>query len=476
MSIEIKSEVAGPVAPSVSDPIAKRDRSAIRVWQRRRYQAALLAILVLVVAAVIGNSFLTRQYSPEGAVRDYLSALQSGDQTAAWNQIQVAASPSGVTVTATDEKSFKAALSNAKPDLQSFSIASATQVNSTTASVDISYDTSSGTKQSTLLVERSGESRFGIYPSWRVVVVPALLQLDLPAGNSGFTIDGQHFAVVPGKSTIAVLPLQHKFVINGTPMLAEQTMTVDSFLSRGASLAYSPRLTDVGTAKAKTALQAAFTACATKSLPFQTPGSGCPQNAEASIEGQWRVVGDPSSDAQIAFAQDLSVSASGHYQMVFAYQTESGIRHELDGAAYTASMSLSASDLTVTGIQRASGGVQPAQRPAAATDDAAKAVVAKALATCASVHVAYQADCPQQMVDLLVADVTWTQTGDPTANATVNFDGSTGIFTVTGPLDMRATYTSAGFSKSGVGISTGYEAYLVWDGQSLQLITIGGTS
>lgn len=176
-------------------------------------------------------------------------------------------------------------MSATKPDLRSFSVASATQVNSTMASVDISYDTSSGTKQSTLLVERSGESRFGIYPSWRVVVVPALLQLDLPAGNGGVAIDGQHFAVAPGKSTIAVLPLQHKVVINGTPMLAEQMITVNSFLSTGASLTYIPRLTDAGTAKAKTALQAAFTACANKTLPFQTPGSGCPKTRKPHRKG-----------------------------------------------------------------------------------------------------------------------------------------------------------------------------------------------
>lgn len=477
MSIEIKTQVVAPVAAQDGAPVVGPQGRDTRPWQRRRYQVGVLAVIIAIVAAVIGNSYLTRLYSPDGAVRAYMSALQSGDANSAWTQMQVAAPASGATVSATDEHALAAALSIAKPDIRSFSIASSTQANSTTASVVVSYDTSTGSKQASYLVERSGTTRFGIYPSWRVVVVPTVLQLNLPPGSSGLKIDGQQFAAAAGKATIAVLPLPHKIVINRTALFAEQTLSVDSSQSSGGNLAYSPRLTDAGLAKAKTALQAAFAACTTQTNPFLAPGSGCPQSANgASSAGQWRLVGDPTADLEITFSRDLSLVASGHYQMVFANQTESGTEHELDAAAYTASMSASTSDLTASNIQRATSGVPPLQRPAAATDDAAKAVVAKAIAACAAVHAAYQADCPQQLVDLLVANVTWTQTGDPTASAMVTFDPNTGVFKVTGPLEMRATYTAAGFSKSGVGISTGYEAELVWDGSALQLITIQGTS
>src|SRR5258706_785759 len=52
---------------------------------------AITVVIALTIAGVVGTNFLTRQYTPDGAVRQYLAALQAGDAPAAWGELQVSA-------------------------------------------------------------------------------------------------------------------------------------------------------------------------------------------------------------------------------------------------------------------------------------------------------------------------------------------------------------------------------------------------
>ena len=136
-----------------------------------------------------------------------------------------------------------------------------TTADANTAVVNFGYRASGGSKQAKFIAVRSGERRFAFYPIWRLLITPTLLQITLPKGSAGITIEGKAADLPDGKSTVAVLPLAHKVQFNGTQMLAAQTIAVDAFFSLGQSVDYQPRLTAAGMDKAKNAIKALFAMC-----------------------------------------------------------------------------------------------------------------------------------------------------------------------------------------------------------------------
>jgi len=85
-----------------------------------------------------------------------------------------------------------------------------------------------------------------------------------------------------------------------------------------------------------------------------------------------------------------------------------------------------------------------------------------------------QADCPQFIARPLADNVRWTLNGDPLASATVSFDSNTGAFKVRGDFRMTASFQISGYPSSADSATATYDAYVLWDGQSLQVVTIGG--
>src|SRR5216683_4652999 len=142
--------VAAPAKPKLS--------------QRRRLQIGAGSLVALVIIVVLANNFIASQYAPEGALRAYLSALESGNASAAWNQVQVSASASNATATLMDEAALRAALATAKPDFRSFDITVTSNADANTAHVAVTFDTSKGSKQARFLLQRSGDKRFVFYP------------------------------------------------------------------------------------------------------------------------------------------------------------------------------------------------------------------------------------------------------------------------------------------------------------------------
>jgi hypothetical protein len=84
------------------------------------------------------------------------------------------------------------------------------------------------------------------------------------------------------------------------------------------------------------------------------------------------------------------------------------------------------------------------------------------------------AKCPQGAPDVIIEHVRWTLQGDSISGATVSYDGKTGLFTVHGNFSMAVSYTWFGNARSRSSYITHYDAYQLWDGQALQLITIDG--
>jgi len=476
------SEDSIPPAPSTAATPATHAMAPVvkpKLWQQRRSVITAAILLTAVVGAGLGNNFLARQYTPDGAVRQYLSSLQSGNASEAMSVIEVSAPTQPVAAALIDQAAMQSALAAGKPDIKSFAVTETSNSASATT-VSFSYDTATGTKQAKFIVQRSGQTHFGLYPVWHLAVAPALLSITLPAGGNGVTIDGEPIALQSGTSTVAVLPVLHKVQINGTQMLAAQTLTVDAFLSVGESVSYQPTLTPAGMTRAKSVVKTWFTEICAKRTQANIDDGSCPQGLNFLLEwpGQWQVVGDPTQDLAISFDKGLNIAAVGHFEMVFAYQEHGyqGTRHQPSGGGYTAALELGPSDLQVKSIQVAKP-LPALTRPAAATDQAAKDLVAQAFTKCAAVQAQFVADCPQQAPDILITDVHWTLTSDVLSGATVSFDATTGLYTVHGNFSMSVSYVWLDqFSRSGNSYVKAYNARLFWDGQSFQLVTIEGAT
>jgi hypothetical protein len=476
MSTEVETKDAAdsetPAVTSVSSAARPEEPAA---WRRRRYQVIAGAVAIALIAAFVGNNFLARQYSPAGAVSQYLGAIQRGNAAAAWSLIQVTASTTKVDASLIDRAALQAALSSGKPDMKSFAITSTSNASASLAAVNFSYETSSGTKQGALSVGRSGETSFGFYPVWHVVITPALLDVVLPKGSAGLSIDGKAVALPDGaKSTVAVLPLAHSIRFNGTQMLETQVVGVDAFSSLQQTVPYQPKFTSGGLDAARGAIKVAFNACA-KSTSFRP--DACPQTSDSSFgtSPQWQLVGDPLQDPALTFDADLNPVATGHFQMVISYQ-EAGIdgtNHWPSSGGYRAALVLTATGVTVNSIVGAND-LSGLQRPDGATDQAAKDLITKAFSTCAAAKSPAPADCPERLSSPDATNVSWALSGDPLAGSTVAFDQASGLFTLKGKFSMTSTYYVNGYQSGRPSYTTSYAAYLFWDGQALHLVTISG--
>lgn len=447
------------------------------IWRRRWFQLAVGFVLLVFLAAVVGNNLVARQYTPDAAVVAYLSALRSGDADAAWADIEVGVATQPVAASLTDQAALRAALKAARPDISSFDLTKTSNLDSSRALVTVAITTSKGSRQAQILVERVGARTFGLYPTWRVMLAPAVLSLTVPKGAGGVSIDGKVIALPSGKSAVAVLPLSHSVVFGSTPLLQATNLKVDGSAGADQVVAYLPQLTAVGQQQADAAVKGFFSDICAKVTSSEPQNSSCPQSTSEYVAytGQWQVIGDPGQTVTVSTGADGSITLLGFYQMVFAY-TEPGLtgtEHVPATGAFSASATLSQSEIQVNSIDRVTS-TSGFERPAGATDDAAKALVAKAIATCAGVTAEAVADCPQGAPDLIIENVHWSLSGDPTSGATVRFDAATGLFIVHGNFSMSVSYTVFGSATTGRSRTTAYDAYLVWDGQALQLVTING--
>jgi hypothetical protein len=448
-------------------------------WRQRlggRAQLVVALILLLVVAAVGANRYFAGQYSPAGTVREYLSALQAGDSARAWSLMEVASPASQPNAALLNQKALAAALASTKPTYPGLTILSTTS-NGPTATVDVSYVRGSATRQAHIaLVQTTGRSLL-IYPVWKVVVTPALLSVTLPAGSGGDSVDGQSVSLEAGKAqTIAVFPLAHRVQLLGSSMLRGTTQSVDASSLTAVPVPASATLTSGGTDAANKAIAAALTTCAAKS---ELQPADCPQSSTASLVEQvhWQLVGDPTSDLVVAFGADGSATGTGHYQMILSDHPSygSGVEHQAVGGAFKAILHVTSTGVDVGQIQSAQG-VPAVTRPAGATDQAAKNLVAAAIAACAAATTTSVNDCPQ-VTTLAVADPTnvrWTLNGDPVSGATVAFDGDHSILSVTGDFAMAVSLTMRGSQFQGNSATKRFRADLLWDGSKLLLVSVTG--
>ncbi|MDQ6900578.1 MAG: hypothetical protein M3072_13915, partial [Candidatus Dormibacteraeota bacterium] len=322
--------------------------------------------------------------------------------------------------------------------------------------------------------------RYGIYPTWRVVLPPAILRASVPEGASGVLIDGQPVHLSgPGEHKIAVLPVPHTVALQGGPLLEAPTASADATYSAGGEVkvALLPRISNLGREKAKAAIKASFQTCAgmTEAAPI-----GCPQHVDTNAtQGlQWQLIGDPTTTASVDFDADQHLIGSGHFLMTLSYHPPlrpGTTAHDVSGGAYQAHLQIQGSEVQVTSIDQA-GNVPNLSRPTGATDEAAKALVKDAIQKCATATIVNPTDCPQNTDRDYTnfKNIRWTLNGDPVADATVGWDGEHQVFQVSGHYDMTLDYDELGSHQQTKSSTKLYLAKLIWDGTAYQLVKADG--
>jgi hypothetical protein len=156
--------------------------------------------------------------------------------------------------------------------------------------------------------------------------------------------------------------------------------------------------------------------------------------------------------------------AEGHYQMILT-TTANGTR-VAEGGPFYVFLDAAGDSFEVTKMYAdLAGGVPPAARPQAATDQLVLASLRPLFQACAASTDSSPVNCPQFTLDL---SATWALNGDPLAGAQVTFDGDHGYFAITG----NCSFTETGrYPKTAAGQ---YVAYVFWDGSTPVPVKIRG--
>jgi uncharacterized Zn-binding protein involved in type VI secretion len=451
-------------------------------WRSRlglRAQVAAGVVLMLAVGIFAGNAYLSQQYGPEGAARHYFAAVQKGDASGAFADLEVGSPSSRTDAKLVDQTAMAAALRTGRPSFPALDVGNAT-ISGTVAILTASFQATGGRKQLSLTLERAnGDRQLGVYPRWRIAVLPGVLKVAVPSGSSGIQVDGATVALPGGQtSTVAVLPMPHQVTLPATGLMQGQSAAIDATFANpdGWTVTFTPKLTASGQTKASAAINELFKTCAASTS--STP-NGCPQSYDTQSKVQWQLIGDPVAGLTFGNDKQGQASASGHYLFTFAFATSSGATaHGIAGNGYTAGVGVTSTDIRVATIAD-DNNVPAVARPGPATDQAAKDLVQKGFAACAAATDAAPVDCPQTKLSARNAskNVRWTLDGDPLAGANTSWDGNLDALIMKGTFSMAIEYDSTdpvGGHYRDRSDTKQYTAGLIVDSGVLRLIFIRG--
>ena len=444
----------------------------------RRSQVGALALVLLTVALVAGNAVQGQVYGPQGAVKAYFAALESGNVSRATSLIDIGGATTKSDSVFLSRAALVAAMRSEKQTFPGLRVDAPIAVQPDLAVVPVNY---AGAPFSVDVKRESGFFLGSYTAPWRLLSPPVQLTLTPPAGTSHTTVDGQTIAT-GSRSTAALLPLKHLLAYSGGPLVEPQTTEVDLTIGRSATAPLLvPKLSPLGIQKATEAITVALTKCA--AATGRAPAD-CPQVGPAafdSVQPTWQQIGNPTVDLAFGTDDQGRLVGTGHFQMVMTSGADpTAANHLAMGGAYSAVLAIGSSDIQVQTISQGPR-VAPAVRPAGATDDAARQLVSAAFAKCGAATVIAPPDCPQadlyQSVGGRLENVQWHLSGDPLANARSAFDGAESVFRVTGPFAMSVDYDFVDIGRihhTERSTNTKFEADLFWDGTALKLVSITG--
>ena len=445
------------------------------IFSRRRgwfSQLTVGAVLLLIVAGFALNSYLASHYGPDGTAISYVEATGSGDSATAWSLMTVAGgpSPAGTADLATQAGlDGQLHLEPAHTGVTNVTVAGHRDVPGG-VQVSVSYQDHGRVASTQLdLIQDPAARHFGIYPTWRVVVVPSVVTVKSP--GVPLRVDGHLMsATLPA---VRLLPGAHVFTTRQTDLFAGFATTLDVEGGQPRTVSLEPKLNSSAAPGVAGAIKDAFQAC------IANPHGGlCPATL-LEFPGTWQLIGDPGADASVSVDADGHPVATGHYLATVQQTFGDGRVDRAEGGGYSALLDQLGSAFKVVSLSDSTS-VPPLGRPTAVTDSAVQQAVQTALSACIASPQPNPDNCPQGLSPGLGSSSTtvhWSWDADPMVGSKIAFDDQSGIFRVTGDYAATGTYSQSllGATSNRTSHSSGtYAADVIFDAGSLRVAAISG--
>ena len=430
-------------------------------------------VLLLVVAGVAANQYFSSRFGADGAALEYITELGAGDASTAFADVSVydtvAAEPTTKFLTAAALKA-QLALPENQMKVSAARVTSHQELGDQ-ASVIVSYSDRGHQQSRTLtLVRDPGSRHFLIYPVWRVLIVSQILELAIPSAMGEVTIDG--LKVPAAAKSLSVFPGVHEVATSANAVFAASILKVDAASSTydAIKVAPTPKLAPGVEAQGKALIAGVFARC-----PQDTVLDGCVRTLYPTTD--FKLIGDPTTDATFSVSASGEVQATGHYRMISSEPTSDPNRPVQDviGGGFHAAFVAKPSGLISVSLSRADS-TTPYVRPAEATDAAVRSAVGQAMRDCAQVARAYPVGCPQGFFSAVQLDsIQWSLVGDPTVGSSIDYSTVDGEFIVRGRYQMSFSYQQTDLGhiiKGNRSVAGDYIALVVWDGTAVRVVRI----
>lgn len=445
-----------------------------RLQARLGIRGELIAVIALAALAVGSLSFtlITHVGTPVGAALAYMAAIDRADSSYVWNHSIIDRSNlSTADVVLFDRTALTDQLAATAHSRSDFIIQSVSFDNGETK-VNLAYSTSLGRRTASLFLK--GEAPH----SWPVAVAPAGLDIRIPPGAGGLSIDGQTVAATGVELKVAVFPGMHKIGLGSSHLYLAYTGAVDAetLVPGLTSVSFAKvQMTEDGTTNARQAITKAFDTCVQSA---SLAPSGCPQSLPetdlASGAVSWTLLGDPIAGSTVRLDDKSVLEVRGHFVMKLSYGSQRLHRDRVlgVGAPYSAALSWDGQALKLATFQDASA-VHDVERPAA-TDAQLLAALKAQFDSCLAIQAGEVLGCPQVVLAIGATNFSWHADSDPMQGATVAWNSKRSIFTIAGNFAFSVDYDStAPYSPTRRihDTSSGqYTADLYWDGSKVVFI------
>ncbi len=434
----------------------------------------VIAVIVLSVLAASGLAFtlITNQGTPAGAALAYMAAVDRADTNYVWNHSIIdSAKASSADISLLDRSALAAQLAATAHTRSGFSVQNVSYVNTGTK-VALAYNASDG-RRTTSLVMR-GESPH----SWPVLVEPTGLDFNVPSGAGALAIDGQAVVASPGSEIkVAVFPGTHKVTLAASHLYMSYTGEADgqSALPALSSVSFAKvQVTDAGTTESNQVVSQAIKDCAGSTVLSPT---GCPQSFRQDLASgavSWTLLGDPLMGASVGLDDKSTLVVTGHFLMELNYGSETTHRPRIIavGSPYIAALAWDGQVLKLSDFQDASA-VAAVSRPAV-TDAQVLAALKAQFDSCLNLQAGSASGCLQIVIALYGSNFSWHEDSDPLQGASLAWDGTRAVFTVSGNYALSVDYDSSpplSPTRRIHDTSSGqYVADLYWDGSKVVFI------
>lgn len=463
---------AGWPSPGIAAP--RRPRA---IPHARLIWAAAGAIVLLLVAALVGNGIGTRETEPQTIAENYVQAVGTNNVAGIWNSFDRASTgsgyqadthqpaPSGL-VDLTTEPGLAKLLSIPANRQQPRTDVHVTtyRISGRTATVTVAYEQAGKAGLTTVhLVDDTAQHRLGLYPHWGVAPVEEIAVIAFPQPASKITFDGVNVPRTSrGFGLAQIFPGTHRLTLAGSGLFkaASTTRTWPAVAAEDQNpFNFNLSLTGDAQTQLEDAINGRFQSCAQQTT---ADPDGCPLGV-GSFYGDnatWTLVGDPGNPPLQIWQSGTSIDVIGHYLATAAIADRSQTAHRISSGAYFASFSSHGDQLTLSQLQY-SGSARGLAAPQGVTTASVVSAAQAGLQRCAALTLPGSTDdCPQLSTNLGPTD--WSLQSNPVQDAAAQWHGS-GYWTVTGfaTMNFAPAASDHSFGDTSGTWSGHYEAWVI---------------